>query len=88
MKYKSYPKVVETSAQLDCRGGGSAVNRASGAHMMKEMRIRKQEVGEQEYGGRDRWVWHNRRNESLNVLCIFTISYLMDLGSLPGAQTG
>lgn len=64
------------------------VNRVSGAYMMKYMRIRKQEVGEQEYGSRNRWVWHNCRNESLNILCIFTISYLMDLGSFPGDRTG
>ena len=39
--------------------------------MLKQVGIRKQEVGELECGGRGWWLCCDFRNKSLNVGCIF-----------------
>lgn len=61
---------MEKFVQLDCESRGSAVSRVSGAHMLKQVGIRKQEVGEQECGGRGRGLFCDLRNKPLNVGCI------------------
>ena len=78
---------MEKFVQLDCESRGSAMSTVSGAHMLKQVGIRKQEVGEQECGERGRWLCCDFRNKPLNVGCIFPSPCVyVDLGSLEGAR--